>query len=546
MRLAVVIAANGPEDSSDRLRFAEKDGDRIERALKGRRPNYQTVRIPPDTKAADVRGQIFDHAESCAPSDTFLVYFSGHGRSVGGNLLLQLNGSTSDKPFGTHLIAADVMAALRACPARNRILILDCCNAGGMLRQTGMKSGGTDVQSLGITSDSFDIVMASGFLEAAFEIESLGGGFLTTAIVEALDDRFDQADADHDRAISFQDLTIWLEKRHEDVNRNRDALRQVPKPVRLGYSKGISYLTRLPSETLIHEFILPNDTRAVLLPTFPQTYVLAEKVQSEFVFAMGIHPVTNAQYRAFCEATNSPKPEGEQLAADRKRWIGPLKPWDWPAFSQDDAPVTCVSVRDALKYCFWIKEQCDPRLVHAILLPSEKLWNFAAFRRPHWAYSSSNLQPAMHHRSLHPASVRAPERTSSLGLTDLFGNVWEWGGTEDEWARVFLSSEAYERRFEAEEPREDPFRFSIRQPRTREHIDRYRYLRQIRGGSFLDDLDNIDGHIRTTDLSDGDSTKHSDLGFRILAAIRVDAMDQEALKKLKDYYPLFGRDVDVW
>lgn len=545
MRLAVIIAANGPVGSADRLQFAENDGDRIETALRQRRPNYQAIRIPPETRASDVRGQLFDHAESCKSDDTFLIYFSGHGRSLGGNLLLQLNGSNSEKPFGTHLLAADVLAALRACPARNRILILDCCNAGSMLRQTGMKSGETEVRGLGVESDSFDIVMASGFLEATFEIESLKGGFLTSAIVDALDSDFSSADIDNDRAISLQDLMTWIDRRLEEVNRTRTAAEQVPRPVRLGFSKGVSYLTRLPSESVIHEFHLPNDTRAVLLPTFPMSYELQADALSEFVFAMAVHPVTNAQYRAFCSATQSPQPEGKRFVAGRKEWVGPFRPWNEPDFSQNDAPVTCVSASDALNYCEWLKAQCDAELVHAILLPSERLWNVAAFRKAQWAYSSNNIQPAIHHRTQHPATVLAPSRTSSLGLTDLFGNVWEWGGTEDEWARVFTSTEGYKRRFKVGSP-QNQFSVIISGAQTREHIDFFRYMRQIRGGSYLDNVDNIEGHIRTSDLAERDGTKHSDLGFRIVVAIKTKGLDPDILKNLNEYYPLYGTFSDVW
>ena len=67
-----------------------------------------------------------------------------------------------------------------------------------------MKGGGIAARESGIESDTFDIIMASGFLEAAFEVESLKGGFLSHAIVEALDACFDEADFDKDRAISFQ------------------------------------------------------------------------------------------------------------------------------------------------------------------------------------------------------------------------------------------------------------------------------------------------------------------------------------------------------
>ena len=105
MRSALVIAANGPKDSPDRLRFAEDDGELVAAALKERRANFRVVRIPSDSPHRRRGGLIFEHAESCKPDDTFLTYFSGHGRALKGNLVLQLNRSSSDKPLTTHLEA---------------------------------------------------------------------------------------------------------------------------------------------------------------------------------------------------------------------------------------------------------------------------------------------------------------------------------------------------------------------------------------------------------------------------------------------------------
>ncbi len=69
-------------------------------------------------------------------------------------------------------------------------------------------------------------------------------------------------------------------------------------------------------------------------------------------FQLGIHPVTNEEYRAFVEATGAP----------------PQAHADHPLFGQADLPVVGVSWQDAMRYCAWASGT----------LPTEAQWELAA------------------------------------------------------------------------------------------------------------------------------------------------------------------------
>src|SRR3954469_9970500 len=103
MRRAIVLTANGPKLSQDRLRFAENDGERLSLALSSKRCGFDVFQPPPDITASQARGLIYEKAYECEPEDTFLVYFSGHGRPSHETVLLQLNYSTANKPLLDHL-----------------------------------------------------------------------------------------------------------------------------------------------------------------------------------------------------------------------------------------------------------------------------------------------------------------------------------------------------------------------------------------------------------------------------------------------------------
>jgi hypothetical protein len=102
------------------------------------------------------------------------------------------------------------MAALEACPARNRMLILDCCHAGAVVNMTGLKGAAETVLAQHIIPpDNYAVLMASGQFDRAKELE-VGVSFFTDSLCAALSDKFHEADKDKDNRISVADMSAWL------------------------------------------------------------------------------------------------------------------------------------------------------------------------------------------------------------------------------------------------------------------------------------------------------------------------------------------------
>jgi formylglycine-generating enzyme required for sulfatase activity len=117
-------------------------------------------------------------------------------------------------------------------------------------------------------------------------------------------------------------------------------------------------------------------------------------------------PVTNAQYRAFVEATRHPAPSS----------------WGNVSLSADDQPVVEVSWDDAQAFCRWA----------GLRLPSEAEWEYACragttkefwfgdgedrLGEFGWYESNAGGRPR-------PVATKPP---SLWGLHDVHGNVWEW------------------------------------------------------------------------------------------------------------------------
>jgi len=107
-------------------------------------------------------------------SDIALFYFSGHGyvESTGGYLITS-ECKDGDDGFSMN----DLLEIANSSPARNKIIILDCCHAG-MIGKTSQK------EDKSILSEGLTILTASS--ETQYAIEENGSGVFTTLFIDAM------------------------------------------------------------------------------------------------------------------------------------------------------------------------------------------------------------------------------------------------------------------------------------------------------------------------------------------------------------------------
>lgn len=115
--------------------------------------------------------------------------------------------------------------------------------------------------------------------------------------------------------------------------------------------------------------------------------------------------VTNAQYKAFCDAKGRPKPEGLEAASP-------------------SLPVVNVTALDAKDFCTWAGKR----------LPLPLEWEKAARGGDYRLYPwGGEADPSRANVSDNPNSAKAlvsadsmPESASAAGAVHMTGNVWEW------------------------------------------------------------------------------------------------------------------------
>jgi hypothetical protein len=231
-RFACVLGSNGP-DWDDQLEFAEKDVERIHDTLQNL-CGFSVSLAPTNGDAQDAIREVLRVAGLCQPGDDFVIYFSGHGVLHAGRLFL-LWRTTSSAIFDSAIPAKQMMEAIELSRAANKLLILDCCHAGGAV---GFKGAAVPLEPVLIERGSQLVLCASDKLEFARELQTFEGSFLAFHIANILS-------SPTKVSISLTDIVAQLRKRAEEHN-SANPLEKVPIPFLFGDNRN-TFLIKRPS-----------------------------------------------------------------------------------------------------------------------------------------------------------------------------------------------------------------------------------------------------------------------------------------------------------
>jgi formylglycine-generating enzyme required for sulfatase activity len=95
----------------------------------------------------------------------------------------------------------------------------------------------------------------------------------------------------------------------------------------------------------------------------------------------------------------------------------------------------------------------------------------------------------------------------------MIGNIWEWCSDRDVTVVSIL-------------PMGAPT--GILDPRESRH-----FYEEVRGGGFLDDLNQVEPFLPVYALKDGKDTRHSDIGFRIAGSVGIERLPESVQRHLR-------------
>jgi WD40 repeat protein len=198
--VAVGVSKYAQKDAE--LRFAAQDASSLLRLFTERgRPLYAAIHdtlLVDDKATAEGLRQALEAARKAHERDTFVLFLSGHGASVGGRYYFlpadfrSQPGQSQEDDVRKQGVAVDELAALlRQVPALKKVLILDTCNAGAALKILEKLRGKADPGQLKkeaervYRGEGIYVIAAAADKQEAKEEKELGHGVLTYTLLAA-------------------------------------------------------------------------------------------------------------------------------------------------------------------------------------------------------------------------------------------------------------------------------------------------------------------------------------------------------------------------
>ncbi len=167
--------------------------------------------------------------ENTRASDVAVVYFAGHGETVGEEyyfLPQDLKFTNLDALTKGGVSQAELQERIRRIPARKLVVLLDTCKSGAV--SLGFATRGlAEKKALSVLGQAAGIylVAASTSRQLALEDQKLGHGLFTWSLLEGLKGK---ADFDSDRAVTVRELVTFLESEVARVSREKFSQEQFP------------------------------------------------------------------------------------------------------------------------------------------------------------------------------------------------------------------------------------------------------------------------------------------------------------------------------
>ncbi|KPA16259.1 repeat-containing protein [Candidatus Magnetomorum sp. HK-1] len=226
------------------LRYSKKDADLMYECLV--KYDYE-ITIPIYTKS-NILEQFDQFIDDADKIDTLIFYFSGHGYTPKGDLLLVIDEDLSKRKSTINI--NNITEAYLHCKAQNKLIILDCCNAMNVTDDWKVEQ-----------CERYRILTSSERLDTSKELDNLKASFLTYSIYHALM-RCAHQISDEEGLIRINSLSEWLETRARQHNAVNNAI-SVPIPNLLGNHKANIPLATVDS---LHELLNKNKIKDIIPP----------------------------------------------------------------------------------------------------------------------------------------------------------------------------------------------------------------------------------------------------------------------------------------
>jgi Caspase domain len=222
-REALIVAVSEYEDPNfRRLRAPAADAKELADVL--RDPDIAGFQVDvltnPDERELRRRLATFFGTER-RPEDLLVVHFSCHGiKDASGELYLAASDTDKDLLDATGIQSAWLNQRLNRCRSKRIVVLLDCCYSGSFPFGTHVRADEDVNAPAHFEGHGRAVITASSSMEYAYEGDQLTTdkpkpSVFTEAVVQGL--RTGEADRDHDKRVSIQDLYDYVFERIHDT-----------------------------------------------------------------------------------------------------------------------------------------------------------------------------------------------------------------------------------------------------------------------------------------------------------------------------------------
>lgn len=202
---AILIGVNMNRSREDAdLRFAVADAELMETTLLGGGfPEKGILRITDSPKDGahfplleNIRQTLRERLPVMQSEDRLILYFSGHATVVDGQWLLVPYDFDRRRPLETGLPFTELQDSLARCPARHKLLLLDCCRSALVTAKGADQEVQKEEEQLPLANmlQSTGTVVIAGCRPGrkSYEHSDRGHGYFTLGVAEALAGQADQ------------------------------------------------------------------------------------------------------------------------------------------------------------------------------------------------------------------------------------------------------------------------------------------------------------------------------------------------------------------
>ena len=249
-RIALIIGHNRGDRSLRALQFAQRDASRLAGLLKelGGYASDQVylLKAPTPGQVRKTIIKIQRRLRKEGKAGVFLFYYSGHARQKAFQLGL------------SRMAFAEVVKMIKKVPADIRLVIVDSCYSGQLIRAKGARklSSIRWVPRHLSKNRGMAILTSSSASGRSFESKTIQGSLFTSSLLSGLRGAADQ---DHDQRVSLNEIYQYVYR--STLQRSTHHLIEVQRPARRLEIRGqgsviLSYLGRAESQLILPKTLL--------------------------------------------------------------------------------------------------------------------------------------------------------------------------------------------------------------------------------------------------------------------------------------------------